>query len=626
MKYLLWSLLLSAYSPCLAQSAAQPAESPPQTLPELQARIEAVMAQERIPGLMLTIATKDSVLFAGGFGYANLQTREKVTDQTSFRLGSITKNLVALGLLHLVRAGRLRLDDQLQDLAPEVPIQNTWAATHPVRVVHLLEHTAGFDEVYLNKSFNLSGPDLRGLAAVRSFRQQLVCRWQPGERMAYSNADYIVLGYLLEKLAGQPWDVYLTRQVLQPLGMRHTDFARRPAAVGQRAQGYVMRDGRAVPVPWLAVFGNGADAVLNSTAADMARLLRFYLSDGQVDGAARLPASDLRDMETVHSTLAARRGLGFGYGLGNYGSRLPRQTTFHGHGGAVRGFNAALQYSRELGVGFALAHNGGYNGGRVERLVADYVTRHAPLPATPPALPLDQPAVAPYLGFYQLANPRQARFAFLEELLGGAQLARAGNALLLRRGRNCPDTLIQVSPGLFRRPGQREPSLALGTDAAGIGTLMTDEGAYYQPASLAGWRLHQVLLLLSGLALAGSALGGLGALGQAARGRLRGAALLVRVLPLLGLSGLAVGLTRLLRPADDFFGFGEVNATTLAIFGGTLLSGLSAALEVGLVARQWRAVTSGWTKSWLAFGALGGAYLGGWLLLHGFIGARVWTW
>ncbi len=77
---------------------------------------------------------------------------------------------------------------------------------------------------------------------------------------------------------------------------------------------------------------------------------------------------------------------------------------------------------------------------------------------------------------------------------------------------------------------------------------------------------------------------------------------------------------------DYFFGFGEVNATTLAIFGGTLLFGLSAGLEVALVARQCRSIPGFWTKSWLAFGALGGAYLGGWLLLHGFIGVRVWMW
>ncbi|WP_324670959.1 serine hydrolase [Hymenobacter sp. GOD-10R] len=625
MKHLFVLFLLLGASFCSLAQRAQPAEAP-KDLPELKARIQEVMEQEQIPGLMLAIATKDSVLFAGGFGEANLQTRVKVTAQTQFRLGSITKNFTALGILHLVHAGKLRLSDKLHDLAPEVPFQNAWEGTNPVRVVHLLEHTAGFEDVYLNKAFNFSGQDLHGLAAVQPFQKQLVSRWRPGERMAYSNADYIVLGYLIEKLAKQSWDTYLSQQLLQPLGMARTNFALHLKASAPQAQGYVMKQGRAVPVPLFVMLGNGADGALNSTAEDMARFIRFYLNDWQINGAPWLPSSYLQDMETVHSTLASRLGMRTGYGFGNHTSPLPHNLIFHGHRGAVVGFNAAFQYSRKLGVGYALAVNGGFNGARIEQLVAEYVTRNAPAPTLPAVVPLASEAVAPYLGFYQPSNPIQQRFAFLERLLGGAQLAQAGNALVLTRGRGRLDTLVQMSSSLFRNPQQASPVVTLGTDAEGVKTIILEDGAYYQQASLASLRLQQGLLLLGASALLGAVLAGIWWLGQAACRQLRWQELPVRLVPLLATLTLVVALSRLLRPEEDFFAFATVNATTLAIYLGTLLFAGLAGVEVLLLWRQWSTLSSRWTKSVLVFMTLGLGYLASWLLMHGLIGVRVWTW
>lgn len=200
-------------------TSAQPGIPPIRTLAQLQDSLRAVMAREHIPGLMLTLVSHDSVLFEGGLGWADVAARQPVTAHTRFRLGSVTKTFVAAGLLQLIEQGKLHLNDEVRKIAPEVPIDNPWEATDPVRVVHLLEHTAGFDDMAINHMYNLTPTDPRGLAVLALFRNELRCRWRPGERMSYANPGYQVAGYLLEKFSGQPYEQYLTTHLLRPLAM-----------------------------------------------------------------------------------------------------------------------------------------------------------------------------------------------------------------------------------------------------------------------------------------------------------------------------------------------------------------------------------------------------------------------
>src|SRR4028119_848371 len=108
---------------------------------ELTDSIQRIVHQEHITGLMLAITSKDSILFSGGFGYADLNTRRPVNGTTLFRLGSITKSFVAIAIMQLVEEGKLHLDDELKKIAPEVRFKNPWESSHPVRIINLLEHT-----------------------------------------------------------------------------------------------------------------------------------------------------------------------------------------------------------------------------------------------------------------------------------------------------------------------------------------------------------------------------------------------------------------------------------------------------------------------------------------------------
>jgi len=102
------------------------------------------MKREHMPGLMLSIVTKDSILYSGGLGYSNLENKVKATGSTLFHMNSVTKMFTALAIQKLITEGKLNLNDKLKSIAPEIVFENSWESTHPVRVVHLLEHTAGF--------------------------------------------------------------------------------------------------------------------------------------------------------------------------------------------------------------------------------------------------------------------------------------------------------------------------------------------------------------------------------------------------------------------------------------------------------------------------------------------------
>ena len=171
----------------------------PQAVPALIDSVEKIMEKKKIPGLLLSLVKDDSVLFSGGLGYANIDKQEKVNEHSLFRVGSITKSLVSLAVLKLVKEKKFSLDAQLSQLAKEVPFVNQWSATDPITITHLLEHTAGFDDMHFNQLYNQEGKEIPIIERVKKDAKSLNARWRPGTRHSYSNPSYVILGYLIEK-------------------------------------------------------------------------------------------------------------------------------------------------------------------------------------------------------------------------------------------------------------------------------------------------------------------------------------------------------------------------------------------------------------------------------------------
>src|SRR5467141_4516816 len=135
-----FSLSVLLTTALLAQTKQEPA--PPKTLEEVQKSIKSELDKNHVPGAGAAFISRGELLWCGGIGDADIASKRPVSCDTEFRVGSISKTFVALALLKLQEEGRINLYARLQDVVPEVPFKNRWEATHPVRVVNLLEHAA----------------------------------------------------------------------------------------------------------------------------------------------------------------------------------------------------------------------------------------------------------------------------------------------------------------------------------------------------------------------------------------------------------------------------------------------------------------------------------------------------
>src|SRR6266446_11006937 len=262
-------------------AAQQKAELPrPKTLQELQQAMKEVLDKEHVPGAGVALVANGAVLWCGGIGEADIAGKRAVSCDTEFRVGSISKTFVALALLKLQEDGRINLYARLQDVAPEIPMKNRWEATHPVRIVNLLEHTAGFDDMEFSEAYNPNDRyDFPLLDVFKRFQKPQVTRWPPGTRMSYSNPGNAIAGYLIEKVSGQPFDLYIRETFLRPLGMERADFPFTDANKAMLATGYEKNPPRAVGYPFIYLRPAGD---LKASPGELAKLVQFLLRRGRV--------------------------------------------------------------------------------------------------------------------------------------------------------------------------------------------------------------------------------------------------------------------------------------------------------------------------------------------------------
>jgi CubicO group peptidase (beta-lactamase class C family) len=584
--------------------------------------IAAIGRQEHIVGLMLGITTKDSTLFSGGFGYANLVNGRKVDSGTLFRMGSITKLFVSLGIQKLVSEGKLRLDDKLEDIAPEIPFHNPWESRHPLLIIHLLEHTTGFDDIKLNRMYSLDTTENNGWQMVLAQLPSLTCRWPPGERFAYANPNYDLLGYVIQKITGQPYEKYLTANILIPLGMVRSNFNLRSKLPAIDTREYIVKRDLPVQVPSVTLL-SGPQGALWSNATEMLAFTRLFLRDG----APLFTAATIRDMETPHSSLAARSGLTTGYGLGDENDfflNFPYPS--HGHDGLTGTCFSACKYNRQLSVGYVLACNSNQDLHRIEALIVNYLTKgHPPQPLT--TEPLNVKALQPFLGRYQFESPRNEIAAFKDKLVNAPELALRGDKLYYQPLLGPATQLVQTAPLTFAWTGDNLPLIRLTRNESGKRVLLV-AGAYYEQTSNT-WAVLKRTLLALALGFAASAvLSGLLAIVQLAMGKVRKKPALLRVLLMLGLVGLTLAVAILENVQQYSYRLSflrTINSSTLTIFIGTLLfagATLTCLLFSLLLYRTW---ASRWAATYFLLSSLSCCVLLILLWSNHWIGLRTWA-
>ena len=407
-------LFLLTWSCLAADKPAGKEERPKaaQSIDELRQQIEKILKDTHTNGVSIAIVHKNGPEWVTGLGMADLAGNRAATADTLFRIGSTSKAFVSLSILMLVDQGKLSLDDPLHTLAPEVWFDNPWESSAPVRVVNLLEHTTGWDDLHF-REYAKQAPDSMSLREGLDYdHHSRTSRWPPGTRMAYCNAGPAVAAYVVEKITGQRFEDFVQQNLFNPIGMKTATYFE--PAPGTATTLY-HPDGK-TPFPYSHIIMRPAGAI-NASANDMAAYLEFYLNRGAANGKQVLPSPDIDRMESPKSTWAAKEGLKAGYGLSNFWS-VEDGFVYHGHDGGVDGGLTDMSYMPDFGAGyfFSINSESGDAFEKVGKAVRAYITHSLQKPVVPPVARLPVNA-ADYAGWYEPDSPRTELSHFLGRLV-----------------------------------------------------------------------------------------------------------------------------------------------------------------------------------------------------------------
>ncbi len=621
-------VLLALGGGAMVAGAAEPAPVVAEAHAELQRQIEAILRRTQTPGAGVAIVRREGPEWIAGIGLADVSANVPATGDTLFRIGSTSKGFAALAILKLQEDGKLKLEDTVRSHAPTLAFENEWEETHPVRIVHLLEHTTGWDD--LGPRDYASDPEqeltlAEGLALRPSSRRT---RWRPGTRFAYSNVGAAVAAQLVENVTGQRFEDYVEQTWFRPLGMTTASYFGTPEVLSRSTKLY-RRDGTTFPYWKISTRPSGA---INASAREMANVVQFYLDRGRFGGVQLLPAAVIDRMERAATTYAAREGLGLGYGLGSYAS-LMEGRIYHGHNGGVLGGLTELAYLPEADAGYVVMINSGRGGtlGEICAAIRRHLGRNRPEPVKLPIGRVAPELAAAYRGWYEVASPRAGLLNFVTRLLTLSRISFTDTKVVQRPLNRSRRTWEAVGGRLFRRDGDPVPTLALIADQT--------EGTYIQTSTpLGGTTLRKVPTWQAMVQLGAVALAMLTmvltlafALVWGPRkllGRMRGVSHLnVRVWPLLATLTL-VGLGAifpLTGGLSDFSLFGTISPLSVTVFALTLVFPAFAVVGLVQAVRHRRAdIRRGvW---WLAFStALMMTVVAGYFAYWGVIGWRTWT-
>jgi CubicO group peptidase (beta-lactamase class C family) len=457
-----------------AVAIAQPLRDP---IPfdKLTQRIDSIQKVHSIPGLQVLVFTKDSLLYQRNTGLRNLKTNAPVTAQTLFPVASITKSLVAVSALMLVQQNQLALTDELKKLAPEIEFSNAWETTDPVRVAHLLEHTAGFDD-WSPRAYAFNNPTIsleKGLTIAPESRRS---RWRPGTFMAYSNTGPPVVARIIEKKTGQEFETFVQQRIFGPLGMDRATFHHDGAALTDLAFGYTGNDQQEAPYWHLLLRPTGG---LNVSALELMPFVQMLMGRGSYRGRQLLQPASVDRMETPATTLAAQAGSNQGYGLNNFTTSY-RGHLLHGHDGATTGARSHYLYHSALNRGIVvLVNSDGPGFSKLKDAVLTAVMENVPQ-QLPPVFPLSNAQKEDWVGYYRPSNFRQAITGWFLGLTELMHIDEEQGSLVLYDGLGSePMRLRPIGPNRALRMDKRgyTPEVTLMQNDAGERVLVRSFGA-----------------------------------------------------------------------------------------------------------------------------------------------------
>ena len=311
--------------------------------------MEGQIAYRGLPGIVVGVVADQELVWAAGFGMANVAQKLPMTPQTKFRMASHSKLFTATAIMQLRELGKVRLDDPVSKYLPWFQVKAAGADDPPITIEELLTHGSGLPREAGAHWTTYEFPTQEQLRTLTPERQ---AAFAPDVRWKYSNLAYSIAGMVIETASGETWADYVQRHIYQPLGMT-------ASSVDQNVSGLAVGYGRRMPngsraiMPFVDARGMAAATGITSTVEDMAKFVSAQFRSGRTGGNQILSTGSLREMHRVRLLENNwTRGNGIGFAVSRVGDKV-----FVGHGGGYPGYTTQTTINLDARVGVIVLTN-----------------------------------------------------------------------------------------------------------------------------------------------------------------------------------------------------------------------------------------------------------------------------
>ncbi|MEZ5426063.1 MAG: serine hydrolase [Pyrinomonadaceae bacterium] len=385
-----------------AQNTLAPGGSDQQIAAKVEEYMTAAIRVNGFSGSVL-LARNGQPIVNKGYGMANIELGVSNTPQTVFRLGSITKQFTGMAIAMLEERGKLKVGDSMCKYLSDCP-----EAWKPVTVKNLLTHTSGIPNY-------TSFPDFAKTAVLPTTNAEMIgqlrdkpLEFAPGEKFAYSNSGYYVLGEIIERVSGKSYADFLRENIFNPLGMNSTGYDISSRIIKNRAAGYARQNGEYINADYMDMTLPYAAGALYSTTEDLLRWDQALYSGKLVSS---------KTLGEIFTPFSDKIGYGYGWSIGK---RFDRPVI--SHGGGIYGFSTQInRFPDDRVTVIVLSNVQGAPAGKIANdLGAVYFGAEYEIPQERREIALDAKTLEKYVGQYKIEQPSIIIAVLLEDgkLLG----------------------------------------------------------------------------------------------------------------------------------------------------------------------------------------------------------------
>lgn len=294
--------------------------------------VKGEMTRLHVPGMTVGIVKNGKLVSQRAYGVSDVELEAKTTTKDLFQIGSITKQFTAFATMMLVEQGKIGLEDSVSKFVPEAP--ESWK---DIKIRNLLYQNSGLKDYAFVPGIGLA--DEYGREKWMTEMAKLPLDFEPGVAWAYSNSNYALLGWIIEKAAGQPYTTFVTENMFRPLGMTNTRYDNGDEVIARRSHGYFYMQNRLIrarPVG-MSVTSDGS---IISNLEDMAKW---------DDALRQRKLLKSATYDTIWSPGKLNSGRSRYYGMG-WNLRAPGAPAYVGHGGNSIGYSAGFARYTDAGI------------------------------------------------------------------------------------------------------------------------------------------------------------------------------------------------------------------------------------------------------------------------------------